>query len=319
VNDALLEMARRMAEATGRGAAMTEAEWLASEDPAAMLEWLLVDDLPGGGGGPSERKLRLWACACWRAHPWGESAVYPSDEAVIRRVEAAADEEVYEPQAGGKRQGTVVIGVGEASRAARTWAQEEELSERPHLPRRAAMLRDIMGNPFRPCPDLPNMRCRRCGLLGKQCGFCGRGWRDSAPWLTPQVLSLAQAAYEERDRECGKCMGDGRYFSTAAAAGKMGGGFGTLPCEWCHGTGRTDDGTLDPFRLALVADALEEAGCDSEPLLLHLRGDVAEYKDDAVAYFHTDTSGPQLTPVHAREAHRHVRGCWALDLILGKE
>jgi hypothetical protein len=48
--------------------------------------------------------------------------------------------------------------------------------------------------------------------------------------------------------------------------------------------------TLDTARLALLADALEEAGCDNAEILSHFRG-----------------PGP------------HVRGCWALDLILGKE
>jgi hypothetical protein len=43
-------------------------------------------------------------------------------------------------------------------------------------------------------------------------------------------------------------------------------------------------------RLPVLADALEEAGCTDADLLGHLRG-----------------SGP------------HVRGCWALDLLLGKE
>ncbi|WP_020472774.1 hypothetical protein [Zavarzinella formosa] len=42
-------------------------------------------------------------------------------------------------------------------------------------------------------------------------------------------------------------------------------------------------------RLPILADALEDAGCSNEDILTHLRGD-----------------GP------------HVRGCWALDLILGK-
>ncbi len=46
---------------------------------------------------------------------------------------------------------------------------------------------------------------------------------------------------------------------------------------------------LDPVRLAVLADALEEAGC-TETILAHLRED---------------------SP--------HVRGCWVLDLILGKE
>jgi len=49
-------------------------------------------------------------------------------------------------------------------------------------------------------------------------------------------------------------------------------------------------GTLDTARLAVLADALLDAGCDNEELIAHLRGE-----------------GP------------HVRGCWALDLILGKE
>jgi len=70
-------------------------------------------------------------------------------------------------------------------------------------------------------------------------------------WRTPTVTALAQAAYDER----------------------------ILPA-----------GTLDPDRLAVLADALEEAGCDNDDILSHLRG-----------------PGP------------HVRGCWAVDLLLGKE
>jgi len=49
-------------------------------------------------------------------------------------------------------------------------------------------------------------------------------------------------------------------------------------------------GTLDPALLAVLADALEEAGCADAELLGHLRG-----------------PGP------------HVRGCWVVDLLLGKE
>jgi hypothetical protein len=48
-------------------------------------------------------------------------------------------------------------------------------------------------------------------------------------------------------------------------------------------------GTLDPDRLAVLADALEDAGCDNADILSHLRG-----------------PGP------------HVRGCWVVDLLLGK-
>jgi hypothetical protein len=68
--------------------------------------------------------------------------------------------------------------------------------------------------------------------------------------LTPAAAALAQTAYAER----------------------------VLP-----------EGTLDPACLAVLADALEEAGCTDPAILGHLRG-----------------PGP------------HVRGCWVVDLILGR-
>ena len=43
-------------------------------------------------------------------------------------------------------------------------------------------------------------------------------------------------------------------------------------------------------RLPILADALEDTGCDNVELLAHCRGD-----------------GP------------HVRGCWVVDLLLGKQ
>jgi hypothetical protein len=48
-------------------------------------------------------------------------------------------------------------------------------------------------------------------------------------------------------------------------------------------------GELDRARLTVLADALEEAGCADPDILSHLRG-----------------PGP------------HVRGCWVVDLLLGK-
>jgi hypothetical protein len=49
------------------------------------------------------------------------------------------------------------------------------------------------------------------------------------------------------------------------------------------------EGTLDDARLAILADALLDAGCDNKALIRHCRG-----------------GGP------------HVRGCWVIDLVLGK-
>jgi hypothetical protein len=70
-------------------------------------------------------------------------------------------------------------------------------------------------------------------------------------WLAGDVLALCQAAYAERE----------------------------LP-----------SGHLCSERLAVLSDALEEAGCSEEAILSHLR-----------------SPGP------------HVRGCWVLDLILDKQ
>jgi hypothetical protein len=69
-------------------------------------------------------------------------------------------------------------------------------------------------------------------------------------WKTPTALAIAQAAYEDRIVPAGHLYSD---------------------------------------KLAVLADALEDAGCTDADLLGHLRG-----------------PGP------------HVRGCWALDAILGK-
>ena len=56
-----------------------------------------------------------------------------------------------------------------------------------------------------------------------------------------------------------------------------------------YGDRQMPSGHLDPARLAVLSDALEEAGCIDADLLAHLR-----------------SPGP------------HVRGCWAVDLLVGK-
>jgi hypothetical protein len=52
---------------------------------------------------------------------------------------------------------------------------------------------------------------------------------------------------------------------------------------------KVPSGTLDPLRLAILADALEDAGCADASILDHLR-----------------------------KPRAHVRGCWVVDLLLGK-
>jgi hypothetical protein len=66
---------------------------------------------------------------------------------------------------------------------------------------------------------------------------------------------------------------------------------GTVPrlAEAIYEDRKLPEGTFDAGRLSILADALLDAGCEDEGLLAHLR-----------------SPGP------------HVRGCWAVDLILGK-
>jgi hypothetical protein len=139
-----------------------------------------------------------------------------------------------------------------------------------------------------------------------------RAWRDErvmhavtrAAWLTVSNPQYARYAAEE----------------TAAIAQQRGlawsGGTGNWQCDLLHclfGNPFRPAPRIDPSwlawndstvkrlaeaiyegrafdRLPILADALEEAGCDEPELLLHLRG-----------------AGP------------HVKGCWALDSILGKQ
>ena len=106
-------------------------------------------------------------------------------------------------------------------------------------------------------------------------------------WNGGAVRQLAEVAYQERETgECVSCDGKGQH---RIYRGEPSQGHDDTQCPWCDGTGRVPTGRLDATSLAVLADALEEAGATDADLLNHLRG-----------------PGP------------HVRGCWVIDLLLGK-
>lgn len=316
---------------------MTESEWLASTDPARMLEWLLngrgnlYRTTPNGIPiGVSHRKLRLFGCAC--CHIFGTPGNLVDD---------------YERE--------WVIG-----RTDRDWAESwasRYSDDKIAGPKAATFLRDIVGNPFRP------VRWRHTATL--LCGICGQFGHTEEGWH-PEVCSLAQAAYDGRcpDTFCTSCSGQGavEYLTLPEPYWVQRPGppdvvEPPLPierrsCPDCHGTGRTGGGCLDLVRLAILADALEEAGCPIEEKTpcpgcsQYARDPANPYKQPGYRPERDPASGrheggwtncktcnsggrdcyrpgvvrqPHPLLTHLRSPGPHVRGCWAVDLILGKE
>jgi hypothetical protein len=218
-------------------------------------------------GRASERKLRLFACACGRRL----EHLFPDE----RALEALAVAERY-------ADGMADWGELRAAFAA-AWVDnlvDPSPGDPPPLPdgpfgavRAAALacadplrvakvldsganaifdyIRDVSGDE----PYADELQEREgivyCDLLRDVFGNPFRPVALIPAWLTESVVVLSRSAYEER---------------------------------------RLPVGTLDRARLAVLADALEEAGCTDAQLLGHLRG-----------------PGP------------HVRGCWPVDLVLAKE
>jgi hypothetical protein len=235
---------------------VTEAQWLACTDPQPMLDFLQ--------GKAGERKLRLFAAArCRLFRPdWDDR--WPVREA----VEAA--ERLSDGLAPAGRLARLHLPWPDFTRGlsynttdptgGSTVLRPSDLGQLLvqviSFPDARSAARGALHDYLRSYfdggwKDGPQERRAECHLLREVFGIPFRPVTASPAWQTPQVVALAQAAYEQRE----------------------------LPV-----------GHLDPARLAVLADALEEAGCADADLLGHLRG-----------------PGP------------HVRGCWALDLCLGKE
>jgi hypothetical protein len=141
----------------------------------------------------------------------------------------------------------------------------------------AALLRDICGNPFRPV----------------------RWDRHGNCWLTPTVLAVAQAIYDEKP--CKVCGGRGWLYETNEVEDPD----SRVKCRRCNGEQAFD-------RMPVLGDALEEAGCDSEDVLRHCRG---EERVPITAEF-AEQSGSQAKWMDVPLRGQHVRGCHVLDLIL---
>jgi hypothetical protein len=207
---------------------MTEDEWLACTDPAPMFN--LLDRAT------SERKLRLFACACCR-HIW--HLLSEAERTVIGSVERHADglipaEEMYATAGVNPISGVPNHAPGYLENARRSVLEAAS----PHAWFRARNARAFVVDAIRVAAG-PAERVlewqRQSDLL--RCIFnpfhpvmldpAWLAWRGGA------AGNLARAVYDDRD----------------------------LP-----------SGHLDAAHLAVLADMLEEAGCADPQLLGHLRG-----------------------------------------------
>ena len=203
---------------------------------------------------------------------------------------------------------------------------------------RAAILRDIVGNPWHPVV-LPHC-CVVCDCERYEpeveyaaCANCGRDM-TARRHCTPTVLALARAAHEKRvTRKCKRCMG------TGVVGKQLGRRVRDVdaPCSDCKGTGTFPSAELDRNRLLILADALEEAGVEDVPCPnckdadffvgdsgIPMMGGEEPYATRAKAYWNSKcicggTRKP-ANPIlaHLRGPGPHWRGCAVMTAILGE-
>lgn len=86
---------------------------------------------------------------------------------------------------------------------------------------------------------------------------------------------------------------------------------------------RRENGRLDPFRLCLLADRLEEVGCEDEVILRHLRGQTIcpRCLGDCGWWQNCDACNPISLPWDKWSPwvdlyFPHHMGCWAVEAVL---
>lgn len=231
---------------------MTEKDWQQCTDVRAMLEFLRTS------GKISNRKLRLFACACLRRdlrelgvrwaglietnerHADGLTHRYEFDAIAARSVLCSQMVDIHYAATYARFAQHVRA---RARATAGTPARHRAMESNEHVgPPRAERLGQLLTDESEAAAQACLARCIFTGQLRRP---------EVAPvWLTPISCRLARTIYRHRH----------------------------LPT-----------GTFDNTQLAILAAALEEAGCTDPAILGHLRS-----------------------------PSTHVRGCWVVDLCLGK-
>jgi hypothetical protein len=233
---------------------VTEKEWFECTDPTPMLNWLR--------GKVTARKSRLFALVCCR-RMWHLLSDRRSRSAV-ERAEVLADKQTATPSewhplrldawsAEYELHGGTDLQRDLAATVVKEAVTYQDSSEGLRIRAASTSHRTASTMSMGACfgSIFTAERAAHGGLIRCMFGNSFRPITIDVKWLTPAVTSVALTTYDER----------------------------TMP-----------SGELDSARLALLADALEEAGCTDADVLGHCRSD-----------------GP------------HARGCWVVDLILGKQ
>ena len=240
---------------------MTEAEWQTATDPASLLAFVRDE--------ASERKLRLFACGCCRLN-W-DQLTDDRSRSVVEVVERFVDGKSSEADLQLYRE--LAEQAHERLQAFARRALEEARGKRRHFVTEAFEFAGAAVAAYMTAWDSPYIYPYPFET------DCGGGPYDVA------AIGGHAYGYERIFRNRGDVARDifGNPFRPV-----------TIDPAW-----RTSDVILlangiyaeRAFdRMPILADALQDAGCDSDDILNHLR--------DAKT--------------------THVRGCWALDLVLGK-
>lgn len=264
---------------------MTEAEWLASADPRRLLDykwfgWPLSN--PTAARLASNRKLRLFACACAiQSYGVEHALAIGSGKGGYGVWYETGEADPNDPE--DTEQSPM--------RLAQSWCRPE--SNQRGVPdgitqaQKAALMRDLVGNPWRPvilpccclscgCPDFElETEYAACAKCGNSMGCPWLAWNDST------VSHLAVTIYADNAFDVGS-------LSILADALEEAGCPETVECPGCYGRGYQPKYPIDGLGVAVCSTCLG-TGRVPHPILGHCRG-----------------PGP------------HVRGCWVVDALLGK-
>jgi len=241
---------------------MNQRQWRESGDPKEMLEHVWVDMTP--------RQLRLFSCACCRELCWDLIAPGPGRRAV----------EIAERHADGLAEPGELDA---AMKAVRRYTWELEVVVRHP-------------GPFRHPEWSADLEWKFPAAQAALAATCERPY----PFDTTHAVSACVQGNWPLGRYRGpeylKAFGQAKAKVTRLLRDVFGNPFRPLTLEpnWLTGTVVSLARAIYEVRtfadLPILADALEDAGCNNEEILSHCR----RWK------------GP------------HVRGCWVLDRILGK-